>query len=76
MSESVLFTARFAALERVEELNTWVLVLAENADGSGARIEFQRSIVTDGQDALLEMEEYCVCLADGATHYGVWELGR
>ena len=69
-SDRVLFTARVGAFERLEELNAVVLVLAENLDGSGSRIEFQRSIETDEQDALLGMDTYCVCLGSGETHYG------
>lgn len=69
-SDCVLFTARVGAFERLEELNAIVLVLAENLDGSGSRIEFQRSIETDEKDAILGMDTYCVCLGSGEAHYG------
>src|SRR5829696_9724689 len=67
MSELIITCA---AVETLTELNTFVLAMAEDVDGSGHRIELQRSLKFDDQDRALGLDTYCVCLASGASHYG------
>ncbi len=45
-------------------------MIAERADGSGQRLEFQRSLHPDEQDRALGLDTYCVVRDGGATHYG------
>jgi len=71
------FTARAVAAEERRDLNTFVVVLAENQDGSGARLELQKALCLDEQDRKLEMDTYCLCTEEGATFYGgikSWKL--
>jgi hypothetical protein len=54
-----------------------VVVLAENPDGSGARLELQKALSLDEQDRKLGMDTYCLCTDEGATFYGgikSWKL--
>ena len=62
--------ARAAAAIQLDELNTFAVVMAEETDGSGNRIELQRALEFDEQDHSLGMDTYCTCLADGACQYG------
>jgi Immunity protein 10 len=64
------FTATAASIERLEDLNTFVVVLAEHIEGLGRRLEFQISIRTEDGDAEDGMDMYCMCTESGATHYG------
>jgi hypothetical protein len=64
------FKACAVAAEELRDINTFVVVLAENRDGSGARLELQRLLSLDEQDRRLAMDTYCLCTEDGATVYG------
>lgn len=66
----VLFTASRVDVERMDDLNAFVIVFAEKEDGTGHRLEFQRSLQHDDQDAALGMDTYCLCSSNGATYYG------
>lgn len=55
---------------RDPELNTEVVVLTEHLDGSGRRIELQRTCSPDEQDRALGQDTYCLVTESGATHYG------
>jgi Immunity protein 10 len=71
------FTARAVAAEELRDINTFVVVLAENHDGSGARLELQKALRLDERDRKLEMDTYCLCTQEGATFYGgieSWKL--
>lgn len=61
---------RAVAASQLDDLNTFVVVMAEEADGSGNRIELQRALEFDQQDRSLGMDTYCTYLADGACQYG------
>jgi hypothetical protein len=64
----VWFTATAGAAERMDDINTYAVVVA---DDGGMRIEFQRAIEEfDEQDRALGMDTYCLCTHTGATHYG------
>ena len=52
------------------ELNVEYLVLAEMKDGSGRRLEIQRSLDGGDQDEALSHDTYCLVTADAATYYG------
>src|SRR6476646_4500799 len=62
--------ATMVAAEQLDDLNAYVVVLYEQADGTGERIEFQRALSFDDQDRELGQDTYCICLTSGATTYG------
>ena len=64
------FDATATAFERDDGINTQYLVLAEHADGSGRRLEIQRSLKVDERDLSLGMDTYCLVTEEQATHYG------
>lgn len=64
------FLARAAAFVRDEDLEADILVLAEQEDGSGRRLEIQRSVTTTAADVQAGMDTYCLADDTGATHYG------
>jgi Immunity protein 10 len=68
------FDASAVAFVR-DDLNAQYLVLAEHADGSGRRLEVQRSLRVDAQDHSLGMDTYCLVTEDQATHYGGVRIG-
>ena len=55
---------------RDSDLSTEVVVLAEHLDGSGRRIELQRTCSPDEQDRALGLHTYCLVTESGTTHYG------
>lgn len=64
------FRASAVAFETMADLNCFVIVLAEHADGTGERLELQRAITFDEQDRALGQDTYCLTTSDGATRYG------
>jgi len=64
------FTAAISDFRRDDDLGVELVVIAERADGSGQRLEFQRSLHPDEQDRALGLDPYCVVRDGGATHYG------
>lgn len=64
------FRARAVAAMELPDLNTFAVVLAEEPDGSGLRLEIQKSLSPDEQDRQLGLDTYCLCTEDGVTHYG------
>ncbi|WP_437577609.1 Imm10 family immunity protein [Sorangium sp. So ce887] len=64
------FEARTLASGEHPDINTFVVILAEHADGSGARLEIQKPLSSDEQDRRLGLDTYCLCTEEGATHYG------
>jgi len=64
------FIAGAVGIEELPDVNSFVVVLAEQADGSGARLELQRALSFNEQDRKLGMDTYCLCVTSGATHYG------
>ncbi len=66
----VLFTASKVDVEQMDDLNAFVIAFAEREDGTGRRLELQRSLQHDDQDAALGMDTYCLCNSDGASCYG------
>lgn len=64
------FDARAVAFVRDEDLEADVLVIAEQEDGSGHRVELQRALVVTDEDRRLGMDTHCLVAETGATHYG------
>jgi hypothetical protein len=64
------FVATAGSAEEFEDLETFVVVLAEIPDGDGARLEIQRSLTVDPRDEALGEDTYCLCTQTGATYYG------
>lgn len=64
------FDAHVCAVQEMEDLNTFLIALADQADAPSRYVELQRSIEQDEQDAALGMDTYCIVTALGATHYG------
>jgi hypothetical protein len=72
------FTAHAVAAEELRELYAFVVVLAEDPDGSGPRLELQKALSFDEQDRMLGLDTYCLCTEAGATCYGgvkAWTIG-
>ena len=72
-----LFDASQFAVERLDDLNALVVVIAERGDGGGQRLELQRALQASPEDQRLGMDTYCICTADGASYYGgiiKWEV--
>jgi hypothetical protein len=66
------------AAQELHDLNAFVVVLAEDPDGSGARLELQKALSFDEQDRMLGMDTYCLCTEAGAACYGgvtAWTVG-
>ena len=59
-----------SAVARVRDDDIDVLVFAEHEDGSGQRLEIQRSLEATEQDLRRGMDTYCFVTERGATHYG------
>jgi len=71
------FRANAVSVGEVRDVNAFCLLLAENHDGSGARLEIQRALTFDEQDRELGQDTYCLGDENGASHYGgvvSWEL--
>ncbi len=65
------FEVRRIAVEELHELDTYVVGIAENADGSGDALLLQTALTASTeQDRALDMDTYCVSTAWGATVYG------
>lgn len=64
------FPGRAVAFVRDEDLKTEALVLAENGDGSGRRLEIQRALSVDEEDRRLGLDTYCLVNERGMTYYG------
>lgn len=62
--------ARAVAFLRDEDLEVELLVMAEQADGSGRRLELQRPMTTTADDTRLGIDTYCLVNETGATYYG------
>jgi hypothetical protein len=64
------FKAKTLAAVALPDLNTFTVVLAEESDGSGKRLEIQTSLLFDEQDRQCGQDTYCLCTEEGATYYG------
>jgi hypothetical protein len=67
----IAFTAKGVAATTLEDLNSHVVVLAEDPDGDGGpRLEISRALTHSEQDRRLGQDTYCLSTQTGATHYG------
>ena len=64
------FSAQAWTATEVDDLGVFLVVLAENRDGSGRRVEIQRANAFDEQDKSLGHDTYCVVMDTGACCYG------
>ncbi len=64
------FTARAIAAVDLPDLEVFAVIVAENRDGSGRRIEIQRSHSFSEEDRRLGQDTYCVSTTTGASCYG------
>lgn len=65
------FEVRRIAVEELDDVDTFVVGLAEHEDGSGEALLLMASLtVADEQDRALGQDTYCVSTAWGATVYG------
>jgi hypothetical protein len=65
------FVAKAGAAEEIEDVDCFIVALAEEPDGSGARLEIQIALwEPDPQDVALGQDTYCLCTQQGATCYG------
>jgi immunity protein 10 of polymorphic toxin system len=72
------FIANAVAAVELSDINTVAVVLAQEPDGSGVRLEIQRSLSFNEQDRRCGQDTYCLCTEHGATWYGgvrSWTLG-
>ena len=71
------FVAMAASADTFEDLNAFVVCLAEDQDGLGRRLELQLALSFDEQDRRNGMDTYCLSNESGASHYGgvqTWAL--
>ena len=67
----VAFTAKGVAAIELPDLNSRVVVLAEDPDGDGGpRLEISRALTFTTQDRELGQDTYCLATQTGATVYG------
>ncbi|XXT18297.1 Imm10 family immunity protein [Sorangium sp. So ce429] len=64
------FKAKTLTAAEYIEINTFAIILAEQHDGSGMRLEIQKSLSLDDQDRQIGLDTYCLCAEEGATYYG------
>jgi len=65
-----MFIATVSAVQELQDVETFLVALAESPDGEGACLEIQRAFEFDDQDEQLGMDTYCLCTETGATYYG------
>ena len=65
-----IFEARACTVQAIEELNTFLIALADEVESPAQSLELQRSLELDEQDNANGMDTYCIVTATGATHYG------
>ena len=64
------FIATMGTAEQLDDLNTYAVILSEQCDGTGNRLEIQKALTFDESDRETGMDTYCLCTQTGATHYG------
>ncbi|NUQ76263.1 MAG: hypothetical protein HUU21_22210 [Polyangiaceae bacterium] len=64
------FEVMAASADIFEDLNAFIVCLAEEEDGSGRRLEIQQALSFDEQDRRNGMDTYCLSNESGASHYG------
>jgi hypothetical protein len=70
------FDAKAVAAVELPDLNTFAVVLAEEPDGTGDRVEITKPLSFDEQDRVLGMDTYCLYTEQGTCYGGVasWTL--
>lgn len=67
---TVSFTVQACAVRQDEDINTFMVVLADSASQPVQVLELQRSLEFDDQDVELGMDTYCIVTNFGETYYG------
>ncbi|MFC4455285.1 Imm10 family immunity protein [Deinococcus sonorensis] len=62
------FTARALAALDLDDLNTFLIALADDPDEPTHSLEFQKALDVDEDDP--DSDTYCLVINGGATHYG------
>lgn len=73
------FEAKAVSVMEDRELNTFFVILAEESDGDGSRLEIQKALSFDEQDKDNGMDTYCICTETGEACYGgiaFWDLSE
>lgn len=64
------YVAHACSVARLDDLNTFLVIIADRSDSPRTTIELQCAIEADDQDRALGMDTYGIVLSSGATHYG------
>jgi hypothetical protein len=64
------FRAKACAIEEDEDLNSFMIVLADDPENPEEWIELQQALEYDEQDQELGMDSYCIVDESGASYYG------
>jgi Immunity protein 10 len=64
------YIAHACSVARLDDLNTFLVIIADRSDSPRNTIELQCAIEADDQDRALGMNTYGIVLSSGATHYG------
>ncbi len=62
------FVARRCIVAELEDVGAFVIALYDDRDDPSEWLEIQKSL--DAEDQEPDMDGYCICTSDGATHYG------
>jgi len=62
----IRFTARVVCARNLDDLNTFVIALSNDADGPTCTLELQKALEVDENDP----DTYCLVVNGGATPYG------
>jgi hypothetical protein len=65
-----ILRVRLITADEMKDVNTFVLGLCENEDGSGDYVLLQRALSFDKQDRKMGMATYNLTVSSGATVYG------
>ncbi|UQN06540.1 Imm10 family immunity protein [Deinococcus sp. QL22] len=63
------FTARALAVEELTDLDTFLIALADHADGPTRSLELQKALDA-GEDEEHDFDSYCLVVDGAATHSG------
>ncbi|WP_437317039.1 Imm10 family immunity protein [Sorangium sp. So ce385] len=64
------FKAKALVAANDPDLNTYVVILTEQSDGGGMRLEIQKSLSSNEQDRQLGLDTYCLCTEESDARSG------
>lgn len=68
--DAVEFAVQACFIGRLEEVETFAVILGDHPDEPQEWLELQRSLSEDEQDEEIGMDTYCLVRSGGAVHYG------